>query len=325
MKDQKTKPLKSLESFLDAKQPQSPSPVPNAGGTTVPGRVMANTVHQKSQMLQENETLKTRVEQLEADPRSQPIDPALIDRSDYANRDDVNFIDTDNDFAELKELIRIEGRNTVPVLLRSTRDGRYEIVYGHRRVEACRQLGIRVQAIVDHLDDKQLFVAMDLENRSRKNNSPLEQGRFYKKALERGLFPSNKKMAEALGCDLSTMGKAIMVAELPNEVIKAFRSPLEIQFRYATALREACIKDLDRVKRIASELVVVEPRLPAGKVFAKLISEADCEPTSDKGLPEGLAAAKKDASGRLTLRFSAPLSPDKEKSIFEAIALLLKV
>lgn len=65
----------------------------------------------------------------------------------------------------------------------------------------------------------------------------------YRRALDEGLFPSNKKMAEALGVDLGIVGKALTLAGLPVEVIDAFKSPLKIQYRFAKPLKDALAKD----------------------------------------------------------------------------------
>jgi ParB family chromosome partitioning protein len=78
---------------------------------------------------------------------------------------------------------------------------KYEVVFGHRRHRACLELGLPVLAVVDNLGGVELFVQMDRENRSRKNLSAWEQGMMYLRALENGLFPSNRQLAEKVGVD----------------------------------------------------------------------------------------------------------------------------
>jgi ParB family chromosome partitioning protein len=92
-----------------------------------------------------------------------------------------------------------------------------------------------------------LYVQMQRENRGRSNLSAWEQGVSYHKALNEGLFPSARRLAEQIGLDHSNVAKALRVAELPQEIVGAFRSPVDIQFRWAVALDKAYQQDPDAV------------------------------------------------------------------------------
>jgi len=148
----------------------------------------------------------------------------------------------------------------------------YEIVFGHRRHEACRQLGLPVLAVVDNLDDKALFVEMDRENRARKDLSAWEQGVTYRRALDKKLYPSNRKLAEAIGVDLGAVGKALALAALPDDVVSAFASPLVIQFRWAKPLSDALSADLNGVLARARDLKRQAGKIGARQVFERLIA-----------------------------------------------------
>lgn len=52
-------------------------------------------------------------------------------------------VEDNDEMAELCESIRTHGILS-PILVRPTEDGEYEIVSGHRRVFACRRLGLKV-------------------------------------------------------------------------------------------------------------------------------------------------------------------------------------
>ena len=54
----------------------------------------------------------------------------------------------------LKDSIAAHGQR-VPVLLRPLDGDRYGLIYGRRRVEACRELGLDVRAIVTEADGDQ--------------------------------------------------------------------------------------------------------------------------------------------------------------------------
>lgn len=83
------------------------------------------------------------------------IDPNLIDAAGMPDR-------LENDAAEdalLRESISEYGQQ-LPVLVRPhpTQEGRYQIVYGRRRVLVLKELGRSVKALVRQLDDRDLVI-----------------------------------------------------------------------------------------------------------------------------------------------------------------------
>ena len=111
------------------------------------------------------------------------IDPGLIDDWGPKDRLDeftaVNTEDDDEGFEALKASIR-DGGQQVPVLVRRSRsaEGRFEAIYGRRRLKACRELGIKVRANVQDIDDANALLAKGLENAARRNLSFYEKARF---------------------------------------------------------------------------------------------------------------------------------------------------
>ena len=74
---------------------------------------------------------------------------------------------------------------------------------------------------------------MDRENRERADLSPYEQGAAYRRALDEGLYPSARRLAEALGVSHTWVNNTLEVADLPPAVVRSFPSPLAIQHRHA--------------------------------------------------------------------------------------------
>lgn len=110
------------------------------------------------------------------------VDPALVD--DWGPIDRLEAFTTVNDeedegFEGLKDSIR-DGGQQVPILIRrsKTTEGRYEAIYGRRRLQACRELGIKVRANVQDVDDATALLAKGLENAARRNLSFYEKARF---------------------------------------------------------------------------------------------------------------------------------------------------
>lgn len=263
---------------------------------TAPGAMMAFANDQRSDLLRENEELRNRAgqsDELEArlneavhDLRewdgakpTRLLDPRSIVPSAYSNRHSSSF--TGAEFETLKREIADAGVNVQPIKVRAitdvTDDARYEIVFGHRRHEACRQLNLPVLAMVDNLNDKALFVEMDRENRVRADLSPWEQGVMYARALDKGLFASARQLAAALGVDASNLGKALALARLPTPIIEAFSSPLDIQYRWIPALNAAVQADSSGVVARALQIASVPGIRVAKQVMTALLESAPTE------------------------------------------------
>lgn len=254
-----------------------------------------------------------------------PLDTALIKRSRWANRSEAEFQTAD--FRQLKEEISNAGGNVQAIKVRVF-DGQtpgYEIVYGHRRYQACSELGLPVNAVVvERMSDTELFAEMDRENRARKNLSAWEQGRMYDDALKSGLFSSVRKLSESLGVNLSDASRAIHLAKLPKEVIAAFASPLDLQVRWAKPLADALQVDPDRVLARARALAKSNDGLSAGEVFEKLVGKG--EVARPKLMPvhaggKQVAELKFGPKGRATVEiFAGSLKPERHDELVRQLA-----
>lgn len=238
--------------------------------------------------------LNAEIEKLKLQVGEQLIDPRQITLTRWADRHPDSF--SSQAFAELKQEIESAGGNVQPIKVRPVRGAaveqpegpRFELVYGSRRTRACLELGLPVRAVVDeNVDDQALYVQMQRENRGRSNLSAWEQGVSYHKALNEGLFPSARRLAEQIGLDHSNVAKALRVADLPQEIVGAFRSPVDIQFRWAVALDKAYQQDPDAVLSAARLLAGRSPKPAAAEVFRSLT-----EAVSAKGKPKAKEASR---------------------------------
>jgi ParB family chromosome partitioning protein len=232
--------------------------------------------------------LNAEIERLKLQVGEQLIDPRQIALTRWADRHPDSF--SSQAFLELKQEIESAGGNVQPIKVRPVRGAaadetegpRFELVYGSRRWRACLELGLPVRAVVDEdIDDQALYVQMQRENRGRSNLSAWEQGVSYHKALNEGLFPSARRLAEQVGLDHSNVAKALRVAGLPQEIVGAFRSPVEIQFRWTVALDKAYQQDQDAILSAARMLAGRSPQPAAAEVFRALT-----ESVAAKGKPK---------------------------------------
>lgn len=309
--------------------------VPVAGdegrAKTAPGS-MLQFLSTQSAAIKEAEDLKERLREFDGAVPVRSLDAACIRPSRWANRHEASF--NDAEFRELKTEIEAAGGNVQPVKVRplsaaeatsAGRGIRYELVFGHRRHRACLELGLPVRALIEEVSDQQLFEAMERENRGRKNLSPWEQGCMYRRALDEGLYPSLRKLAEAVQVDVSLVSKSLSLARLPAAVVEAFASPLEIQFRWAQPLSELLQKDPDAVLARARDLKGQGQALTAQAVFNALTGQAAvpaARPAAAHVRRNGrkLATLSRDARGRASLRFEAGvLAPEREEELLQLV------
>jgi ParB family chromosome partitioning protein len=245
----------------------------------------AESIYRDELLAKENKKLRSELETFQGSELTKKLDPKSIRASHWVNRIEASFLS--KEFESLKSEIESSGGNVQPIKVRpiakpSESSGEYEIVFGHRRHRACLDLGLDVLALIEELTDADLFAQMDRENRQRENLRPYEQGIMYAKALDEGLFPSMRKMADALGVDQANISRAVALARLPQKVICAFSSPLDIQFNWAALLTNALQKNPDLVLSRAEELSKTEPRLAAAKILERLTVSETMKNTSNK-------------------------------------------
>ncbi|WP_157268549.1 ParB/RepB/Spo0J family partition protein [Azohydromonas aeria] len=298
---------------------------------TAPGS-MLQFLSTQSAAIKEAEDLRERLRDFDGAVPVRSLEASSIRPSRWANRHEASYADAE--FRELKAEIESAGGNVQPVKvrplspaeLRAAGPGvRYELVFGHRRHRACLELGLPVRALIEDVSDQQLFEAMERENRGRKNLSPWEQGCMYRRALDEGLYPSLRKLAESVQVDVSLVSKSLALARLPAAVVEAFASPLEIQFRWAQPLSELLQKDPDAVLARARDLKGQGAALPAQAVFNALTGQAApaaAAPAAAHLRRDGrkLATLTRDARGRASLRFEAGvLAPEREAALLELV------
>ncbi len=250
---------------------------------TAPGAMLNFANNQRSEMLRENEELKKKagdvdilnsrlsavmqdLKQWDGAKATKLIDPRHIVASEWANRDEASFFTVE--FRALVDEIASSGGNIQPIKVRPLQNSepqQYEVIFGHRRHRACLELGYPVLALVDPIDNKELFIEMDRENRQRADLRPYEQGLMYRKALDKGLFPSFRALCEATGANLGNGSLALRLAKMPENILRVFPSKLDIQYRWIQPLLLAIEKDIESVLHVAQE---IEDEKKVGAVFS---------------------------------------------------------
>lgn len=128
----------------------------------------------------------------------------------------------DMEMNELVDSIRESGV-IVPLIVRSRPEGGYEIISGHRRCEACRELGIeKVPVRVQELTDDEATILMVNSNIQREHVLPSEKAFAYKMRMD-ALKNQGRVTSAQVGPKLSSEVLAEQVGESRNQIKRYIR------------------------------------------------------------------------------------------------------
>jgi ParB family transcriptional regulator, chromosome partitioning protein len=293
---------------------------------TGPGTMM-KFMREDSATFIENEQLKAQLDTYKGSNLTRRLDSASVVRSKWANRHEQSF--ADKEFLKLKAEIDGAGGNVQPIKVRplAGEKDKFEVVFGHRRHQACLELGLPVLAMIEDLSEQDLFAQMDRENRDRKDLRPYEQGLMYAKALDEGLFPSAKKMSASLGVAVQNIGTALTLARLPSEVVAAFPSPLDLQFRWASELKGALERNPDFVISEANKICSEAKKPSSREVLGRLTKGGNTvlPPVEKiKGSSGEVGVFAVDAAAQSASWNFKSITPSMAKKVNEAIINVLK-
>jgi ParB family chromosome partitioning protein len=153
------------------------------------------------------------------------LSPADIDGSFIRDRLEEDA----KEFEDLVAAIREHGQ-TSPILVRPhpKQDGRYMVVFGHRRLKAARELGRNIRAVVKPITDREHVIAQGQENSARADLSFIEKATFARRLTELDYDNDSETVMSALSIDKATLSKMLSVANMPYDILQAIggaRSP----------------------------------------------------------------------------------------------------
>lgn len=146
------------------------------------------------------------------------VSPALLHT--FANH--PFHVRKDMEMNELVDSIRESGV-IVPLIVRSRPEGGYEIISGHRRCEACRELGIeKVPVRVQELSDDEATILMVNSNIQREHVLPSEKAFAYKMRMD-AMKHQGRATSAQVGPKLSSEVLAEQVGESRNQIKRYIR------------------------------------------------------------------------------------------------------
>lgn len=141
----------------------------------------------------------------------------------------------DMEMNELVDSIRESGV-IVPLIVRSRPEGGYEIISGHRRCEACRELGIeKVPVRVQELTDDEATILMVNSNIQREHVLPSEKAFAYRMKLE-AIKHQGRATSGQVGPKLSQRSN-IIVATQNGESVKQIQRYIRLTYLISPILQ----------------------------------------------------------------------------------------
>lgn len=249
------------------------------------------------------------------------LDPKRLRATEFINRHERAFLESDPKFIELKSSLRSNGQEH-PIRVRALANdptADFEIVSGHRRHRAALALdaevdgGFPILALVDGKasESRDLVLKMYRENEERSDLSAFEKGTMFQQWLSSGVFAEQGELASSIGVSDATVTKYLQIADLPSFVVAAFSDPRDIAVRWSHDLVKALKSNPAKVEEIALRLANTSPRPDAGSIARSLIASGEAT-RENKNSPSREQAIKIDGrvalrlqrrDGRLTLKF----------------------
>lgn len=216
--------------------------------------------------------------------------------------------------ADLIEAFKSAGRQRIPAIVRRLRndpDHEYEIIAGVRRWWTTKWLREHHHPEFDYLvtiqalTDEEAFRIADLENRSRRDISPIERAQDYLRAIDEFYEGSQDAMAERLNVSKSWLSRILDVGRLPAEVVAAYDDSHAISVEMAKKLAPLCRAPITKVLVIEEAKRISRDRQGGSVIDARLTTKrlvrAGTAASESAGKEMGHILAK---SGKPMLRYA---------------------
>jgi ParB family transcriptional regulator, chromosome partitioning protein len=176
-----------------------------------------------------------------------------------------------------------------PIIVRPL-DEYFDLVAGHRRLEACKRLRWRkVPCHVVELSDKAAFEVALTENLDRKTLDPLEEARAFQKYVATNGWGGLTELSNRIGLSPSYISKRIALLSLPEEVLDQI-----LRNRKIPSLAEELLT-LDSESQLEVARAIENQGLSTRDV-RKLVKTINLEKSTDSRGSSGLWAEQDDRS-----------------------------
>lgn len=174
-------------------------------------------------------------------------------------------------FLKQGQLIPTRGRR-----LRGDPAHEIELIYGARRLFVARHLNMPLAVELQDMSDRDGIIAMDIENRQRRDISPYERGRSCARWLSSGYFGSQEDLARALHLSNSQVSRLLRLAQLPAQIVSAFASPGDLREKWGLELVEIWenVEKRPMLIRAANEIAAMASRPTPAEIYQRFLQSA---------------------------------------------------
>ena len=120
---------------------------------------------------------------------------------------------------EIEELAASIERDGLlqPILVRPMGEGKYQIIAGERRWQACKEIGLKTVPVrIKQADDNLALELALIENIQRSNLNPIEEAYGYRRIMERRKI-TQSELAQLVSKGRSTVANALRLLDLPED------------------------------------------------------------------------------------------------------------
>lgn len=154
--------------------------------------------------------------------------PRTLRKIELARIKTIGWLPRRENMGDLVSLARSIAANhdvDLPLKVRPTSDGFYELIWGNRRLEAAKLAGLEsVSCIVEEIDDEKVLKENIIENLHRENRNPLEEGELFH-LWKKMTGKTYDEIAKTLGLHPKYVYNRVELLKLPEplkEMIKTF-------------------------------------------------------------------------------------------------------
>ncbi len=143
----------------------------------------------------------------------------LIDVSPFQPRLSMNPIELD----ELTNSMRELGSVDEPIRVRQIKTGRYEMIAGHRRLNAAKNLSwSTIDAIVLIKNDREAELSTMINNSGRVDLSDFERAKLFKRAINQNFAKTQSDLAKLFATSQPAVSGCLAILDLPEPFIYLF-------------------------------------------------------------------------------------------------------
>mgnify|MGYP001097155024 CR=1 FL=1 len=160
------------------------------------------------------------------------------------------------DIVSLTRSIQSKGDVDVPIKVRKTPTGEYELIWGRRRLDAAKLAGLRkITCIVeDNISDEEVFRQHAIENLHRLEKNCIEEAEFFE-AWRQRLNTTYESIAQKLGINEKYVYNRVALLSLPNKLREKIKKDPNRSFGVYHGLLLLKIKDKKLQEELGFEVI----------------------------------------------------------------------